>query len=82
MPVLSKEIISESVVPVIVKACGDRIPNVQFCVARIIKANSTRFDNDVFNSRVLPKLRDMSGETDKDVAYFAWAAIKDYQKKN
>ena len=75
MPVLSKEIITELIVPVVVKACGDRIPNVQFCVARIIKANVTKFDAEVFNVKVMPKLRDMVGEADKDVSYFAWCAI-------
>ena len=39
IPTLTKEIITEMIVPTLEKACGDRVPNVQFCVARIIKAN-------------------------------------------
>ena len=37
MPYLSREMITEMIVPTIVKACSDRVPNVQFCVAQIIK---------------------------------------------
>ena len=45
---LSREMITEMIVPTIVKACGDRVPNVQFCVARIIKKQRARFDPSVF----------------------------------
>lgn len=48
MPVLNKSLVSELVVPTLVKACGDRIPNVQFCCARIIKKNKTSIDPETF----------------------------------
>ena len=48
MPVLSKPLVSELIVPTLVKACGDRIPNVQFCCARIIKKNKTSIDAETF----------------------------------
>ena len=41
---LSREMVTEMIVPTVVKACGDRVPNVQFCVARIIKAQKAQFD--------------------------------------
>jgi len=63
-------------VPTIVKATSDRIPNVQFCVARVIKLNKAYFDPSVFSSQIVPKLRDMTKEADKDVAYFATVALQ------
>lgn len=77
MPVLNKSIITELVVPTLVKACGDRIPNVQFCCARIIKKNKTSIDTETFNEKIAPKLRDMMQESDKDVAYYATLANQD-----
>ena len=50
MPVLHEEEVTELVVPTIIKACNDRIPNVQFCVARIIKLRKSSFDASVFQS--------------------------------
>ena len=75
MPVLPKEMIGEMIVPTLVKACGDRIPNVQFCVARIIKLNRQYIDPSSFNDKIMPKLREMSQEADKDVAYYATVAM-------
>ena len=37
MPSLKKDEISECLVPTFVKACTDKVPNVQFAVARILK---------------------------------------------
>jgi len=77
MPVLDKAMISEKIVPILVEACKDRIPNVQFCVARIIKEKFSHFDTSVFNSQLVPKLKDMSQESDKDVAYYATLALQE-----
>ena len=75
MPALQKDQISEKVIPTLVLACSDKIPNVQFCVARIIKANKSLIDPGVLNSQIVPKLKDMTQDGDKDVAYFATIAL-------
>lgn len=77
MPVLNKSIVAEMIVPTLVKACGDRIPNVQFCCARIIKMNKTSIDAETFQTQIVPKLREMMTESDKDVAYYATLANQD-----
>ena len=71
MPVLQKDQITEHIVPVFVKACSDSVPNVQFCVAKIIAEKTDMFDSSVYQSQIVPKLKDMSQEPDKDVAFFA-----------
>ena len=77
MPVLSPEVVSAKIMPTVLKACTDRIPNVKFCVCRIIKANRNKFDNATFADKLVPKLRELSQEADKDVAYFATLALQD-----
>lgn len=59
----------------LVTATHDRIPNVQFTACKIIKENFNRFDPGVFSSVLLPRLKDLSQETDKDVAYYAYIAM-------
>jgi serine/threonine-protein phosphatase 2A regulatory subunit A len=75
MPYLSKEQVTDHIVPTILKTTADRIPNVQFCVARVIKTNKAFFDPQVFLSQITPKLREMAQDSDKDVAYFATSAL-------
>ena len=77
MPVLNKNNVAEMIVPTLLKACGDRIPNVQFCCARIIKKNKTSIDTETFEAKIMPKLREMMQESDKDVAYYATLATHD-----
>ena len=50
MPYTSKEIITQQVVPILIKACKDDIPNVKFCVAKVIAANKTYIDPNVFSN--------------------------------
>ena len=60
MPVLQKDQISEKIVPIFAKAASDPIPNVQFCLSKLIKDNKALFDQSVYNSQIVPKLKDMS----------------------
>ena len=44
IPVLQKEQITEKIVPTLVLATTDKVPNVQFCVSRIIRQHKALFD--------------------------------------
>jgi serine/threonine-protein phosphatase 2A regulatory subunit A len=48
VPVMQKDQITEKVVPTLVTACSDKIPNVQFCCAKIIKQHKSLIDASVF----------------------------------
>jgi len=37
IPCLREDHITELVVPTLMKACGDKVPNVQFCASKIIR---------------------------------------------
>lgn len=60
-----------------IKACQDKVPNVQFCVAKILHSNKSVIDSGVFSSLIAPKLKDMIQDGDRDVAFYATAAFKD-----
>lgn len=77
IPFISKDQISQQIVPLFVKAMKDPIPNVKFSVAKIIHSSRPYFDQGVFNSQIVPGLKDMSSDSDKDVSYFAHVALND-----
>jgi serine/threonine-protein phosphatase 2A regulatory subunit A len=62
---------------VIVKAMKDPIPNVRFTLAKIIKNIKPYIDSAVFQSTIVPGLKDLASDTDRDVAYFATVALND-----
>ena len=62
--------------PTLVTACGDKIPNVQFTAAKIIKQHKSLIDHGVFSSQIVPKLRDMTQDGDRDVAFYATVALQ------
>jgi len=77
LPYLQKDQITEKIVPTFIKATNDKIPNVQFTVSKILAKNRQYIDASVYQSTIIPKLKDMSQDADKDVAYFATVAIKE-----
>ena len=45
----------------------DPIPNVRFCVSKIIHKMKNSFESTTLNSQIVPGLKEMLGDTDKDV---------------
>ena len=75
MPMISKETISNIIVPVFLKGAKDDIPNVRFCVFKIIADKRAFIDSVTFNNIIVPCLKDNCNESDKDVSYFAQQAL-------
>ena len=76
MPYMNKDQVASRIVPIFVKACKDDIPNVKFCVARIIHQQRQYIDTNVFSSNLLGLLKELQSDADKDVAYFANIALQ------
>ena len=73
---MSKDDINSMVVPIFAKACGDRVPNVQFCVCQQITACKSSIDKGTFDSQLMPKLKDLTRQnSDGDVWYHATMAL-------
>lgn len=75
MPLIREDLISEVIVPTLVKACSDKVANVQFTTSKIITEQRATLNNDMFDDVLVPKLREMSKDGDKDVAYYAKLAL-------
>ena len=54
IPFLREDNITELVVPTLIKACGDKVPNVQFCASKIIKEHRKAFDANVLKDTIIP----------------------------
>jgi hypothetical protein len=61
----------------LVKACGDKVPNVQFNVCKIIKLYRKNFDQTVLKDQIVPKLKELAQDGDEDVAYYAKVAMEE-----
>ena len=62
-----KDQITQHVVPVFLKATKDDIPNVKFCVSKIIHAQRQYIDANVFSNQLVGPLKEMANDVDKDV---------------
>jgi len=71
MPYLMKDQIAQHIVPQLVNATKDDIPNVKFCVSKIITGNRQYIDPNIFNNQLVGPLKEMANDADKDVAHFA-----------
>jgi serine/threonine-protein phosphatase 2A regulatory subunit A len=77
MPYVMKEQITQHIIPIFVKATKDDIPNVRFCVSKIINETRAHIDTTVFANILIPQLKEMSNDSDKDVSYFAQVALQE-----
>ena len=75
MPYITKEQITQHIVPIFLKAAKDDIPNVKFCMSKIVKENKQYIDTNVYSNQMVGPLKEMTNDTDKDVAYFAQEAL-------
>ena len=50
MPYTPKDSITQHIIPVFVKAAKDDIPNVKFCMSKLITANKQYIDANVFSN--------------------------------
>lgn len=76
MPYIMKDQITEHAVPIFLKATKDDIPNVKFCVSKIIDKQRQYIDQNVFSNQLVPPLKEMANDSDKDVAHFAQVALQ------
>jgi len=72
-----KDQITQHIIPIFLKATKDDIPNVKFCVSKIIAQTKPLIDASVFASNLVPPLKEMANDADKDVAHFAQCALKE-----
>jgi len=55
----------------------DPIPNVRFTVAKIIHKMKSNIDPASISSVIVPGLKELANDSDRDVQYFATVALND-----
>lgn len=81
MPYTPKDAITQHIVPELIKASKDDIPNVKFTVSKIIIENKQYIDQNVMINQLVGPLKEMQQDADKDVAYFSAVALQTLNTK-
>lgn len=77
-PYLSKDQVTQHVVPIFVKAMRDPIPNVRFTVNKIIRSCKPFIDGGILSAQIIPVLKEMvASDSDRDVQYYATLALNE-----
>ena len=66
------------VVPVILRAAADPVPNIRFVAAKILQSLRATMTPDIIDSDVLPCLQTLSKDADADVQYYAGVALAEF----
>lgn len=59
MPFVTKDLINEKIIPIFLKACHDEIPNVKFCVSKILSHQKQYIDSTAFSNQLTKPLVEM-----------------------
>eukprot|EP00743_Colponemidia_sp_Colp-15_P001721 GILK01001880.1.p1 GENE.GILK01001880.1~~GILK01001880.1.p1 ORF type:complete len:597 (+),score=99.77 GILK01001880.1:60-1793(+) len=73
---LSSDDIAQSMLPVLLRAAKDPVPNIRFVVAKTIIKLIPCLDATVLNSQIRPCLNEMQQDSDRDVVYYARQAAQ------
>lgn len=73
---ITKEQVVQHIIPVFLKAMKDPIPNVRFTIAKIVQKTKPLFDPAVVSSQLVPVLKEMTSDSDRDVQYYATLALE------
>ena len=71
----SKEVLQTQMLPLVIQACQDPVPNIRFNVAKTLKELSKRVDREDIDGHIKPALTGLANDKDIDVCYFAKDAL-------
>uniref|UniRef100_A0A803NCD1 Phosphatase PP2A regulatory subunit A/Splicing factor 3B subunit 1-like HEAT repeat domain-containing protein n=1 Tax=Chenopodium quinoa TaxID=63459 RepID=A0A803NCD1_CHEQI len=75
-PVMGAEITCSKLLPVVVTASKDRVPNIKFNVAKVLQSFIPIVDQSVVEKTIKPCLIELSEDPDVDVRFFATQALQ------
>ncbi|KAK8919201.1 hypothetical protein KSP39_PZI021073 [Platanthera zijinensis] len=75
-PVLVPNITFQKLLPVVISASQDRVPNIKFNAAKVLQLLSSIVDSSVVEKTIRPCLAELSEDPDVDVRYFAGQALQ------
>ncbi|KAJ8445358.1 hypothetical protein Cgig2_010716 [Carnegiea gigantea] len=75
-PVLGSEITCSKLLPVVITASKDRVPNIKFNVAKVLQSLVPIVDHSVVEKTIRPCLLELNEDPDVDVRFFANQALQ------
>ncbi|CAN4100321.1 unnamed protein product [Withania somnifera] len=75
-PVMGSEITCSKLLPVIIAASKDRVPNIKFNVAKVLQSVIPIVDQSIVENTIRPCLVELSEDPDVDVRFFANQALQ------
>ncbi|WVY99033.1 hypothetical protein V8G54_031184 [Vigna mungo] len=75
-PVMGPEITCSKLLPVVVAASKDRVPNIKFNVAKVLESIFPIVDQSVVEKTIRPCLVELSEDPDVDVRFFSNQALQ------
>ena len=73
--IVSQDVLINSMLPVIVSAAKDKVPNVKFNVAKMLQRIAPLLDRPVIERTIKPCLAELSDDSDMDVRFYARQAL-------
>ena len=74
-PVMGREITYQTMLPVVINASKDRVPNIKFNVAKVLQSLTPIVDHSVVEQSIRPCFVKLSEDPDVDVRYFVGEAL-------
>lgn len=74
--VVGAEATSQTMLPVVINASKDRVPNIKFNVAKMLQSMIPTVDSSVVESTIRPCLVELNEDPDVDVRFFAAQALQ------
>ena len=72
---LGQAIVGEELAPIVLGLASDPVPNVRFNVAKVLRSMYDRCPRPVGLGKIVPALRQLTADPDKDVKFYAKEAI-------
>ncbi|KAM1085387.1 hypothetical protein ACFX2B_011041 [Malus domestica] len=73
---MGPEITCSKLLPVLINATKDRVPNIKFNVAKVLQSLIPIVDQSVVEKTIRPSLVELSEDPDVDVRFFANQALQ------
>jgi serine/threonine-protein phosphatase 2A regulatory subunit A len=75
-PVVGSEATCQTMLPVVISAAKDRVPNIKFNVAKMLQSMIPIVDSTVVEQTIRPCLVELHEDPDVDVRFFAGQALQ------
>lgn len=75
-PVMGSDITCQKLLPVVINASKDRVPNIKFNVAKVMQSLIPIVEHSVVEQTIRPTLVELSEDPDVDVRFFAGLALQ------